>query len=343
MAKHRKLTKHIQLCLDQARRATGRGGWRPGAGRPRTRDGVSHDARERVSPKHPQHITCRLVEGIPSLRQRKLVGVLRQCIAKAQRDELRIVEFNVEGNHLHFIVEAASNDARSRGMQGLSTRLARCINRFFGRKGKVFADRYHARALSTPREVRNALRYVLNNARHHGIDPGDDWIDPCSSAAWFDGWKAEDRARHVVEARAPEPVIAGRESEDLAARRGMASPRRDRLRRGPWPAPSLIRNEPRRQRVAARPMTCGSPPHRFVESAAHRAVRRPPQPRASQRAPFRDLQSRGRDRSPERSSSRARGGCGGRPAPSPAPRTGRARRVRSSPGCSPPTTAPRQQ
>src|SRR3989442_11957483 len=48
---------------------------------------------------------------------------------------------------------------------GLTIRIARAINRAVGRRGKVFADRYHAHILSTRREVANALRYVLENFR----------------------------------------------------------------------------------------------------------------------------------------------------------------------------------
>jgi REP element-mobilizing transposase RayT len=189
MAKKHERKRHIQLTLDQARRPIGHGGWRPGAGRPRSRNGVSHEKREPVAATHPQHVTFRLVDGLPSMRQRKLVADLRQRIAKAHRDDFRVIEFSIEANHMHFIIEARDNEARARGITGLKIRLARCVNRYLGRSGKVFADRYHARALKTPREVRLALRYVLNNARHHGIDLGRDWIDPCSSAAWFDGWK----------------------------------------------------------------------------------------------------------------------------------------------------------
>lgn len=189
MANKHARKRHVQLTLDHARRPIGPGGWRPGAGRPRTRKGVSHDARETVSAHHPQHVTLRLVDDLPSIRKRKLVRGLRRCIAKAHRDGFRIVQFNVEANHAHFIIEARDNGVRARGVQGLKTRLARCINRYLERRGKVFADRYHTRTLKTPREVRLALRYVLNNARHHGIDLRSDWIDPCSSAAWFDGWK----------------------------------------------------------------------------------------------------------------------------------------------------------
>jgi hypothetical protein len=51
----------------------------------------------------------------------------------------------------------------------------------------------------TPREVRNALRYVLSNYRQHEAERGArlarDWIDPFSSAFWFDGWKDRVRLR----------------------------------------------------------------------------------------------------------------------------------------------------
>jgi len=68
------------------------------------------------------------------------------------------------------------------------------LNALLGRRGKLFAQRYHARALRTPTEVRSAVRYVLLNGRHHGAERGAvmarGWVDPYSSALWFDGWKA---------------------------------------------------------------------------------------------------------------------------------------------------------
>ena len=55
------------------------------------------------------------------------------------------------------------------------------------RKGSIFADRYHDRILRTPKEVRNALAYVLNNAKRHGIFEAG--VDAFSSGLWFDGWR----------------------------------------------------------------------------------------------------------------------------------------------------------
>jgi hypothetical protein len=78
------------------------------------------------------------------------------------------------GNHIHLIVEAADRVALTRGAKGLAIRIARGLNRLMGSRGQVIAERYHARILRTPTEVRNAVHYVLANHAHHfgRADPG---------------------------------------------------------------------------------------------------------------------------------------------------------------------------
>lgn len=185
-----------QLTLDEARKPTGRGGWRPGAGRPRGRSRVMHERRERFPARFPQHVTLRILEGIGSARRACVMRVVRRVIrAGGHRPDYRVVEFSVQSNHMHLIVEASGADSLTRGMIGLEVRLARRINRVLARRGSLFADRYHARSLRTPTEVRAALRYVLFNHRHHGRSGRatsaagrSTALDPCSSALWFDGW-----------------------------------------------------------------------------------------------------------------------------------------------------------
>ncbi len=86
--------------------------------------------------------------------------------------------------------------------EAIGIRVARAVNRIAGRKGRVLADRYHLRLLPTPREVRNVLRDVLLNARHHAAVAharlrGAIRLDPASSARWFDGWKSA-KVKEVV-------------------------------------------------------------------------------------------------------------------------------------------------
>jgi hypothetical protein len=121
------------------------------------------------------------------LRSAPLFAPVRAALRAASSERFRVVHFSVQGDHLHLIVEADDSTALARGASGLAIRLARAINGALNRRGRVWGDRYHARALRTPREVRNALVYVLMNFRKHR--PWDRRAqDPCSSAAWFDGW-----------------------------------------------------------------------------------------------------------------------------------------------------------
>jgi hypothetical protein len=65
------------------------------------------------------------------------------------------------------LAECAGNTELSRGLQSLSTSLAKNINALASRTGPVFRGRYHCHVLKTPAEVRHTLRYVLSNAAKH--------------------------------------------------------------------------------------------------------------------------------------------------------------------------------
>jgi len=117
------------------------------------------------------------------------------------------VHYSVQGDHLHALVEADGPQALGRGMKSLGARFALAVNRALGRRGPLLRERYHLRVLASPTQVRNALRYVLLNARRHWakrrgsrVLPGPVRLDPASSARWFGGWTkgtvgAEEAAR----------------------------------------------------------------------------------------------------------------------------------------------------
>jgi REP element-mobilizing transposase RayT len=132
----------------------------------------------------------RLRGGLPSLRRRdEHRAVVAAFAAGCERGGFRLVHYSVQANHLHLIVEGNGRKRLSRGLQGLAIRIARGLNRLWGRRGSVFGDRYHDHILRSPREVWSALRYVLCNARKHGGWSSRTRPDPCSSSAWFDGWR----------------------------------------------------------------------------------------------------------------------------------------------------------
>lgn len=175
------------------------GGARPGAGRPPNgeRAGVSHLKRGEVSSKEPVHVTLRVQPGVRSLREPKVfAAVLSGLAAGRRRFGFRLVHFSVQKDHVHLLVEAGNRRALARGLQGLSIRIARAVNRVLGRHGRLFGDRYQSRSLSSPEEVKHALAYLLLEARGPGGRSGVTATDRCSSAEWFDGF-----ARGVVSAR----------------------------------------------------------------------------------------------------------------------------------------------
>jgi hypothetical protein len=103
--------------------------------------------------------------------------------------------------------------------------VARAVNGHLGLNGKLFADRYHARALKTPRTVRLALRYVLLNFRKHTTGAAK-WsagaheprrTEPTGAAKWSAG---------AQEQRRTEPTGAAKWSA------GAHEPRRQELAAG---------------------------------------------------------------------------------------------------------------
>jgi REP element-mobilizing transposase RayT len=139
-------------------------------------------------------VTLKVKKGFPSLRSGRLVKELERSWREAcQRRRFRLVHYSVQGDHVHLIAEAGSARDLACGMKSIAARFARAVNRVFRRSGRVLSDRCHVHVLKAAREVRNAIAYVLLNARRHfakrtGRRPTGSEIDPASSGRWFDGW-----------------------------------------------------------------------------------------------------------------------------------------------------------
>jgi REP element-mobilizing transposase RayT len=193
--------RHVQQDLFR------RGGKRRGAGRkPKgARAGERHEARPAFKAYHPLHVVMRVVPAAGSLRRRKMYRALRDAsIIAALRDRFRIVHISLQRTHIHMLVEADDKAALARGMQGFLISAARNINTALGdgarrRRGKVFADRYHAEVITTPTRARHAIGYVLSNWRRHREDQqglASTWlVDPFSSGILFPDWaELQDKA-----------------------------------------------------------------------------------------------------------------------------------------------------
>ena len=109
--------------------------------------------------------------------------------AGKQRNGMHLVQYTVLPDHVHLIVEVENRTQLSRGMQGLNIRLAKALNRHWRRRGKVLADRYFAVVVKSTRQAMKVLKYVLNNARKHGLRMASYEADPFSSGDVFYGWE----------------------------------------------------------------------------------------------------------------------------------------------------------
>jgi REP element-mobilizing transposase RayT len=176
------------------------GGKRKGAGRKpkHGRAGAAHKKRDAVDGRQVLHIVLRTVSAVGNLRRREVYKAMRAAtITAARRGGLRIVHASIQHNHIHLLAEADSAGALASGMQGFQISAARRINTAMAvnhrrRRGAVFADRYHVVIIESPRQVRHALSYVLNNWRKHREDQhgrARTWlVDPFSTGILFSEW-----------------------------------------------------------------------------------------------------------------------------------------------------------
>jgi REP element-mobilizing transposase RayT len=138
-------------------------------------------------------VTTRVEPDVARLRTEVMYEAIRTALALATKwmnepEPVRFVHASVQSNHLHLMVEAASSKALSRAMKGLLVSIAKRLNAIAGRKGRVFADRYHTSMLATPTQVRNGLAYTLLNFRKHGEAKPSQRLDPYSSAFALPDW-----------------------------------------------------------------------------------------------------------------------------------------------------------
>ena len=179
-----------------------RGGKRRGAGRkPKgRRAGSPHKARPELKARHPVHVVLRVIGAVGSLRRRFTYRAIREAtLTTAQREDFRIVHVSIQRTHVHLLVEADHKRALASGMQGFQISAAKHLNAAISkgkpgprRRGTVFPDRYHAEIITSPRQARHAIAYVLLNWRKHEEDralPMSEWkVDWFSTAAMFPGW-----------------------------------------------------------------------------------------------------------------------------------------------------------
>ena len=167
-------------------------------GRWRVRSFAAPPARSPQDRKHrPFRIRCRRTgNGVPDQRR---------------PEKHRPFQFRGESNGYGYRRHGAGMEHRP--IQSGELRFARCVTRVCGRAGRVLATRFHHVLKRTPTEVRNALAYVLLNARQrYGVlkmpfvsASRASWslVDPTNDHLPVGGQKASPSSRHRSPGRSP--------------------------------------------------------------------------------------------------------------------------------------------
>src|SRR5688572_11017593 len=112
-------------------------------GRPRGRTTVERSARPAVAPGQTLRVTLKLREGGPDLTKARAQAALKEAFELGRNQfGFRLRRWQVKDNVIQILCTAEDRRALSRGLQGLSIRIARNVNRVTRRTGKLFADRY---------------------------------------------------------------------------------------------------------------------------------------------------------------------------------------------------------
>ena len=212
------------LPVQSVRRGKKNRGGRPPKG---PRSSERHEVRARLRARSTDPHRGARLRGRGSLRQPRIYNAIQTATATVaeRHDDFRIVHASIQGNHLNLIVEASDKMRLARGMQAFQISAAKRINRAASRltgerhPRPGVPDRYHATLLTTPRQVRAALAFVLNGWRRRGEDQRGEarrWtMDPFSSAAYFDGWKERASAEAPPQLDGVAPLVVSFPKSEL--------------------------------------------------------------------------------------------------------------------------------
>ena len=67
----------------------------------------------------------RAAAGLPSLRAGRTFAVIQAALRASSNDRFRVLEFSIQADHLHLLVEGDDASGFTRGIQGLAIRIAK--------------------------------------------------------------------------------------------------------------------------------------------------------------------------------------------------------------------------
>jgi len=125
--------------------------------------------RRPVVPSRPMHLTVHVRDGVPGLRRQEILNYLRELMTAARRWGVRTVASALLDSHWHWIVVPQSAAALADVTRFVYGHLAKFINRCFGRRGRVFVERFASGCCRTVHHAFHVVNYVIKNAFAAGL------------------------------------------------------------------------------------------------------------------------------------------------------------------------------
>jgi len=90
----------------------------PAASRLAGRRSIPHRRRVAHDGRCPAHVTIRACRDLPSLRRGDVFSAMSTALARASRQGFRLLQFSIQVDHMHLLVEGDDAAAFRRGIQG---------------------------------------------------------------------------------------------------------------------------------------------------------------------------------------------------------------------------------
>ncbi|MFA6237483.1 MAG: transposase [Bacteriovorax sp.] len=144
-----------------------------GAGRPAIHDvGIRHTSRPFLKRPASLHLTVKIQKNKADIKNKGVLKILKRAILNARKQNLKVIHYSLEYDHVHLLIEANNNRILGKGMQAFGVTMAKAINRVRKLKGSVYKHRYHFHQISSSRQLKNVMMYIFRNGMKHGTAKG---------------------------------------------------------------------------------------------------------------------------------------------------------------------------
>ena len=120
------------------------------AGRPRVltlserKTRIYHQSRPVLPKDRPLHVTIKFDKTqIANLRNKLFYREIRKSLQRLRAKGVRLIEFSVQKDHIHFLLEAGRKVVLGTAMRALSISLSKRFSLLLKRKIKALKNRYH--------------------------------------------------------------------------------------------------------------------------------------------------------------------------------------------------------